>query len=64
MTAYAIQLDKADDLVVDDEHLTIDLTAGWAVFNDPFGTALAIPASRIRSIQRLDEPEDEHVEGA
>lgn len=61
---YVVQLEKADDLIVDDERLVLELTAGWATFNDPDGIALAIPIDRIRSIQRIDEAQDEHVEGA
>lgn len=55
MTAYAVQLDKADDIIVDDEHLVLELTVGWATFNDSAGIALAIPVDRIRSIQRIDD---------
>lgn len=51
---YAVQIDKGEDLIVDDDHLTLSLSPGWAVFNDHSGIALAIPADRIRSIQRLD----------
>lgn len=64
MTAYAVQLDKADDIIVDDEHLVLELTVGWATFNDPGGIALAIPVDRIRSIRRIDDQQDERVEGA
>lgn len=55
MTRYVVALDKTDDLIVDDEHLALDLPPGWAIFSGPDGIALAIPADRIRSIQRLDE---------
>ncbi|MFH9765189.1 hypothetical protein ACH4N4_30350 [Streptomyces microflavus] len=53
MTAYAVQVEKADDLIVDDDHLT--LQPGWAIFNDLNGIALAIPTERICGVQRLDE---------
>ena len=55
MTAYAVQVEKADDLIVDDDHLTLTLQPGWAIFNDLNGIALAIPTERIRGVQRLDE---------
>lgn len=54
---YVVQCDKAEDLIVDDEHLVLELAAGWATFKDSAGIALAIPVDRIRSIQRLDEPD-------
>ncbi|MFD3815027.1 hypothetical protein ACFWRZ_08165 [Streptomyces rubiginosohelvolus] len=52
---YAVQLDKSEDLIVEDNHLTLTLQPGWAIFNDPNGVALAIPTERIRGIQRLDD---------
>jgi hypothetical protein len=55
-TTYIVAIDKGDDLVIQDDHLTLRLAARWAVFHDPNGVALAIPADRIRSIQRLDQP--------
>ncbi|MBQ1118531.1 hypothetical protein [Streptomyces sp. C3-3] len=52
---YVVQIDKGEDLIVDDNHLTLTLRPGRAIFNDLNGIALAIPAERIRGIQRLDE---------
>lgn len=63
MTQYVIQVDKAEDLIVEDDQLSLDLTPGWAVFNDADGIALAIPAERIRSIQRLNDTGMEHEGG-
>jgi hypothetical protein len=55
MTRYVVQLDRAEDLIVEDDPLTLHLRQGWAVFADATGIALSIPADRIRSIQRLDD---------
>lgn len=55
MTRYVVQVDRAEDLIVEDPALQLELHPGWAIFNDPAGVALAIPAERIRGIQRLDE---------
>lgn len=60
MTRYVAQIDQGEDLIVEDHDLLgLELSAGWAIFTDRAGIALAIPADRIRSIQRLDEADGE-----
>ena len=52
-----------EDILVEDEELTLTFAGGWAVFADANGTALAIPVTRDATIQRVDEApdEDEHL---
>lgn len=64
MTRYIVALDEDDDLIIEDPGLEVALTQGWAIFSGPDGIALAIPAGRVRSIQRLDQTTEETAEGA
>lgn len=58
MTRYVVDLVEGDALIIEDEHLTLDLYLGWALFSGPEGIALAIPPERVRSIQRIDQAPD------
>ena len=60
---YAVSIDSVGDLIIDDPELTLDLGADWATFNDGRGLALAVPRSRVLSIQRLDESPEMDVDG-
>lgn len=66
MPAYLIihpREQHRDDIRIAGDDLTLDFEAGWAIFTDQHGPALAIPCGQGASIQRDDDPED-HAEGA
>ena len=64
MPAYLIvhPLDqRRDDLLIEDDDLTLKFEAGWAILADGEGICLAIPSGQGASIQRVDgevEPGD------
>ncbi|MFC9268928.1 hypothetical protein ACFTXJ_14295 [Streptomyces zhihengii] len=68
MPAYVVihpRDQKREDIYVADPHLELTFTDGWAIFRDPHGICLAIPAGLGTQIQRVDEPQDpEHEEPA
>lgn len=52
---------RGDDTVIEDPHLTVDFTNGWALFKEPAPSGndqvvLAIPATQISRIERVDDP--------
>lgn len=49
---------RRDDLVLQDEPLTIEFNGGWAIFSDGNGICTAIPAALGARIERVDEPQD------
>lgn len=54
-----------DDVLIEDPHLTLTVTDGWAVFTDQHGICLAIPTGLGAQIQRVDEQQDpDHPEPA
>ncbi|MFD1309865.1 hypothetical protein [Streptomyces kaempferi] len=53
---------KKDDILIEDDDLTLTFQAGWAVLSDSQGPCLAIPSGQGASIQRVDqtpEPADQ-----
>jgi hypothetical protein len=61
MTAYLIvhpRDQKRDDVLIEDPHLGLTVTDGWAVFTDADGICLAIPAGLGAQIQRVDEDQE------
>lgn len=54
---------RRDDVLIEDDGLTLRFEAGWAVLADSQGICLAIPSGQGASIQRVDEP-PEQAEGA
>lgn len=61
MPAYLIvhpREQRREDVHIEDPHLTLTVTDGWAVFTDQDGICLAIPAGLGAQIQRVDEPQD------
>ncbi|MET9728424.1 hypothetical protein [Streptomyces zaomyceticus] len=57
MPAYLIQHpaeQRREDMLIEDEELTLAFTSGWAVFTDGKGVCLAIPAGQGAHIQRMD----------
>ncbi|MFJ9985287.1 hypothetical protein ACIQUD_14865 [Streptomyces globisporus] len=45
-----------DDILVEDDLLTLSFVNGWAVFTDAAGTCLAIPGEAGAHIERVDQP--------
>lgn len=50
---------RCSDILIEDEHLTLDIRDGWAILTDQHGIALALPAEHVAVIQRVDEDQDE-----
>lgn len=61
---------RGDDTVVEDPNLVVEFIEGWVLFKDRDLTksnrvALAIPATQVLRVERVDEEEDpEHEEPA
>jgi hypothetical protein len=53
---------QKDDVLVEDDDLTLTFEAGWAILRDGKGPCLAIPSGQGASIQRVDEEPDEAEE--
>jgi hypothetical protein len=49
---------QRDDMLVEDDALTLTFTDGWAIFTDAAGICLAIPAEAGTHIERVDEPRE------
>ncbi|MBZ6102691.1 hypothetical protein ACH4NO_17955 [Streptomyces olivaceus] len=52
-----------DDTLIEDPNLTVEFVDGWALFKDrdliqSNRVAIAIPATQVRRIERVDEPEE------
>jgi hypothetical protein len=61
MPAYLIvhpRDQKREDVLIEDPHLSLTITDGWAVFADQRGICLAIPAGLGAQIQRVDEDQE------
>lgn len=50
---------RRDDMLVEDDDLTLTFQAGWAVLADSRGICLAIPSGQCASIQRVDEEQQD-----
>lgn len=46
-----------DDILLEDDPLTVEFADGWAIFRDGDGFCTAIPAALGARIQRVDEPQ-------
>lgn len=55
---------RRDDVLIEDDNLTLRFEGGWAVLADREGICLAIPSGQGASIQRVDEEPEDHAEGA
>jgi len=58
MAAYLVihpRGQKKDDVLIQDDDLTLTFQGGWAVFTDSRGVCLAIPSEQGATIQRVDE---------
>ncbi|MEV6854703.1 hypothetical protein AB0M89_12950 [Streptomyces microflavus] len=58
MPAYLIRHPgkASDDILLQDDPLTLTFTGSWAIFTDGDGTCLAIPAEAGAHVERVDEP--------
>lgn len=56
-TSYLIRYPKGqgEDLMVQGDHLTLDITHGWAVLADQHGPCIAVPAHSGATITRIDQ---------
>lgn len=61
MPAYLVAHAKSHrgDMLIEDQHLTLNLAPGWVAFSDQTGIVLALPAEQVASIQRVDGPQDQ-----
>lgn len=67
MPAYLIRhplAQQREDILLEDPHLTLTFQQGWAVFEDPAGICLALPASHDAHIQRVDDQDPKDSEPA
>lgn len=67
MTAYLIvhqSGQRRDDVLLEDDPLTLDFEGGWAIFRDEGGVCLAIPTALGAQIQRVDEDQPADPEPA
>jgi hypothetical protein len=53
---------QREDTLIEDPALTVEFVDGWVLFKDrdlmkPNRVAIAIPATQIRRIERVDEPQ-------
>lgn len=67
MPAYLIvhpRDQRRDDVLIEDDNLTLTFEAGWAVLADSDGICLAIPGGQGASIQRVDAEPGDRAEGA
>jgi hypothetical protein len=67
MPAYLIvhpREQRRDDVLIEAPDLALRFEAGWAVLADNNGVCLAIPSEQGASIQRVDQPPEDHAEGA
>jgi hypothetical protein len=65
MPAYLIQHpaeQRREDVLIEDDELTLTFTGGWAVFIDPDGVCLAIPSGQGVHLQRVDSTAEEQTE--
>ena len=61
MPAYLIQHpaeQRREDILIEDDDLTLAFTGGWAVFADGHGVCLAIPSGQGAHIHRVDEQKE------
>ncbi|WP_051734162.1 hypothetical protein [Streptomyces griseus] len=66
MPAYLIRHPgKAnEDILIEDDPLTLTFHGNWAVFTDTNGSCLAIPAEAGAHIERVDQPQPQDHEPA
>ena len=59
-----------EDTLIEDPNLTVEFENGWVLFKDrdlikPNRVAIAIPATQVKRVERVDEPQaPEHEEPA
>lgn len=61
MARYLITHPKGqhgDDILVEDDHLTITINGAWLVLADQQGPCVVLPAHAGVTITRIDEPEE------
>lgn len=65
MPAYLIVHNerRGDDTLLEDDSLTPEFTRDWVIFHDEAGACYAVPREQVRSIMRVDEPQEPAHEG-
>ncbi|MGA4867577.1 hypothetical protein ACPB9J_33630 [Streptomyces lavendulocolor] len=61
MPAYLIRhpaQHSREDILIQDDTLTLTFDAGWAILSDTHGVCLAIPSGQGAHIQRVDDTQD------
>ncbi|MFE4857368.1 hypothetical protein [Streptomyces sp. NPDC056670] len=61
MPAYVISQpgQSGEEVVIEDQQLTVDFQSGWALFSDDNGLCFALPDDLGATIQRVDNPPTE-----
>lgn len=61
MPAYLICYPKGqgEDVLVEDDQLTLTTVGEWAVLADRHGTCMAVPAHAAATITRIDPPDEQ-----
>lgn len=59
---------RGDDQLIEDPNLTVEFTSGWVLFKDrdlmkDNRVAIAIPATQVARVERVDEQPGERAEG-
>ncbi|APE21402.1 MULTISPECIES: hypothetical protein [Streptomyces] len=65
MPSYLIQHpaeQRREDMLIEDDELTLAFVGGWAVFTDGQGVCLAVPAGQGAHIQRVDSSAAEQLQ--
>lgn len=60
---------RGDDQLIEDPNLTVEFTSGWVLFKDrdlmkDNRVAIAIPATQVARVERVDQPPEDRAEGA
>ena len=60
---------RGDDQLIEDPNLTVEFTSGWVLFKDrdlmkDNRVAIAIPATQVARVERVDQPQEDRAEGA
>lgn len=53
---------KGEDILVEDDQLTLAIDGEWAMLTDQLGPCLVIPVHAGATITRIDVPEDDQHE--
>lgn len=63
MIRYSVAIDGAEALLIEDPDLGLELTDTWVLFTTDEGVALAVPTTKVITIQRCDDPPADVTDG-